>query len=315
MKKAIIIAFFIVLYCANLASSETMRLYWKEKVGKKNKTHSYMIYVGHKTRNYTQQRGFNGKTLAIDISSLPLKVDSANYIAATKNNVPVYSSEIVILWTGNKPDTDQDGLSDQFEKKLGTDPQKEDSDEDEIPDGEEYATWGPKKWNLDFDEDGLINLLDSDSNGDGVKDGQDSTLRRIPFFHSSSVSQLNDDSKTFVHLYQNRTKKSELRDGTAEVTLKWEHEAKKRGMRYRVYSRTQKEKDDKKPYNYDYWEEETNEKTATISKLEKKETYYFVVRALYPSGQLSGDSKELGVTIPNKDKKKPKKEEVTGDNH
>ena len=291
MKKAIIFAFLIVLICANLVRSETMKLYWKEKVDKTNKTHSYSIFIGPGSRNYTHQRGFSGKTLAINISGLPLKPDSANYIAATKNNIPVYSSEIVILWTGNKPDTDGDGLSDEFEKKLRTDPRKEDSDGDEIPDGEEYATWGPKRWNLDFDEDGVINLLDQDSDDDGIIDGNDSDIRRIPFFHSSSVSQLNNDSKTFVHLYQNRVKKSDLRNGTSKVVLTWD-KVSGRGIRYRIYSR---EKGEKK-YNYDYWEEETNETTVTITKLENEKTYYFVVRSMYTSGSLSGDSgKSVGL--------------------
>jgi Malectin domain/Bacterial TSP3 repeat len=51
-----------------------------------------------------------------------------------------------------------------------TDPTKADTDGDGIPDGAEMAFWGAN-WNADPDGDGKINLLDADSDNNGVTDG------------------------------------------------------------------------------------------------------------------------------------------------
>ncbi|WP_437689771.1 DUF3344 domain-containing protein [Sorangium sp. So ce176] len=62
-------------------------------------------------------------------------------------------------------DTDGDGLSDDLEEHLGTDPNDADSDDDGVIDGEE------PNFSDDHDGDGLINALDPDSDGDGLFDG------------------------------------------------------------------------------------------------------------------------------------------------
>ncbi|WP_437600032.1 DUF3344 domain-containing protein [Sorangium sp. So ce590] len=62
-------------------------------------------------------------------------------------------------------DTDGDGLSDDLEEHLGTDPNDADSDDDGVLDGEE------PNFSDDHDGDGLINALDPDSDGDGLFDG------------------------------------------------------------------------------------------------------------------------------------------------
>ncbi|MCK5662352.1 MAG: hypothetical protein KAI17_02650, partial [Thiotrichaceae bacterium] len=57
-------------------------------------------------------------------------------------------------------DTDNDGLSDEEENKIGTDILLTDSDSDSIPDNEEVGTnlFNP----LDTDKDGIIDALDFD---------------------------------------------------------------------------------------------------------------------------------------------------------
>jgi hypothetical protein len=62
-------------------------------------------------------------------------------------------------------DTDGDGLSDDEEKHLGTNPMDADSDDDGLLDGEEPNP------SVDTDGDGLINPLDPDSDDDGLFDG------------------------------------------------------------------------------------------------------------------------------------------------
>ncbi|MDC0747012.1 isopeptide-forming domain-containing fimbrial protein [Polyangium mundeleinium] len=62
-------------------------------------------------------------------------------------------------------DTDGDGLPDDVEVVLGTDPNDADTDNDGVPDGQEPLP------GADTDGDGLINALDPDSDGDGIFDG------------------------------------------------------------------------------------------------------------------------------------------------
>jgi len=62
-------------------------------------------------------------------------------------------------------DTDGDGLSDDFENQIGSDPNDADSDDDGVPDGQEA---NPAE---DTDGDGNINVLDPDSDNDGILDG------------------------------------------------------------------------------------------------------------------------------------------------
>jgi YD repeat-containing protein/parallel beta-helix repeat protein len=68
-------------------------------------------------------------------------------------------------------DSDGDGLTDNYEVLIyGTHPYSADSDGDGIADGAELTYWG-SAWNTDHDSDGLINILDIDSDNNGVIDG------------------------------------------------------------------------------------------------------------------------------------------------
>jgi clumping factor A len=62
-------------------------------------------------------------------------------------------------------DTDGDGISDDGEKMIGTDPNDWDTDDDGTPDGAEFAP------EIDSDGDGLDNAHDADSDNDGLFDG------------------------------------------------------------------------------------------------------------------------------------------------
>ncbi|MBN2197166.1 MAG: hypothetical protein JW751_30455 [Polyangiaceae bacterium] len=62
-------------------------------------------------------------------------------------------------------DTDGDGLTDETEAELGSNPEDSDTDDDGVPDGDEPGG------TTDDDGDGLIGLLDPDSDDDGLLDG------------------------------------------------------------------------------------------------------------------------------------------------
>ena len=68
-------------------------------------------------------------------------------------------------------DRDGDGIpADEEINTYGTDPTRVDTDGDGINDGEELDYWGTD-WNADDEGDGIINILDADSDNDGYSDG------------------------------------------------------------------------------------------------------------------------------------------------
>ncbi|CAB1064801.1 hypothetical protein D1BOALGB6SA_9598, partial [Olavius sp. associated proteobacterium Delta 1] len=67
-------------------------------------------------------------------------------------------------------DSDGDGITDAEERAVyGTDRYQMDTDVDGISDGDELLFWGAD-WDVDYDGDGLNNLVDMDSDNDGVQD-------------------------------------------------------------------------------------------------------------------------------------------------
>ncbi len=75
------------------------------------------------------------------------------------------------------PDTDGDGLTDEEEADLGTDPNDADTDNDGISDGDE-VTAGSDPKNSDSDDDGISDGKENtDSNDNGVVDTQEGYLK------------------------------------------------------------------------------------------------------------------------------------------
>ena len=78
---------------------------------------------------------------------------------------------IALSEVSDEMDSDGDGLTDQDEYLIyHTLANQPDSDDDGINDQQELEFWG-ELWDNDFDNDGLINLLDSDADNDGYTDG------------------------------------------------------------------------------------------------------------------------------------------------
>jgi hypothetical protein len=64
------------------------------------------------------------------------------------------------IFFGQPVDSDGDGLDNEAEQKLGTDPNNWDSDNDNLSDGDEVLIW-------------KTNPLNPDTDGDGYKDGEE----------------------------------------------------------------------------------------------------------------------------------------------
>ena len=105
-----------------------------------------------------------------------LDSDSAYYFTITAFNDRVesdYCQEEFYETPAVTPvaDTDSDGIDDEDEINIyNTNPLISDTDNDGINDGNELAFWADY-WNSDFDNDGIINILDPDSDNDGIFDG------------------------------------------------------------------------------------------------------------------------------------------------
>ena len=95
-------------------------------------------------------------------------------------------------------DTDGDGVPDDDEVNIySTDPNRADTDGDGINDGDELAFW-EADWDVDYDSDGLINVLDADSDNDGFSDGVETdagfdpadpeSKPELPFLETGEVS-------------------------------------------------------------------------------------------------------------------------------
>lgn len=101
-------------------------------------------------------------------------------VIATVIFVLVLLMTINLISSVKNVDTDNDGLLRQEELSIGTNPDLSDTDFDNIPDGDEYNYWMDRydetgiedyKPDGDIDGDGIKNILDEDSDNDGVTDG------------------------------------------------------------------------------------------------------------------------------------------------
>lgn len=107
--------------------------------------------------------------------------DNSSPPTETPTVTPTSTPEATATPTETPPplDTDSDGLSDELEAQLGTDPNNPDSDLDGIPDGREVNALGTNPLDTDTDSDGLTDGLEvdhscdanvPDTDGDGLGD-------------------------------------------------------------------------------------------------------------------------------------------------
>jgi len=97
-------------------------------------------------------------------------------------------------------DADNDGLITAEERDFyRTSPGVTDTDGDNLDDGAEVSFWGVA-WELDADNDGIVNLLDPDSDNDGFMDGEEVELGFDPADSSSNPDAVVDPPEDPVTL-------------------------------------------------------------------------------------------------------------------
>ena len=115
------------------------------------------------------------------------------------------------------PDSDNDGLNDGDELEAETNPLDADCDDDGVIDGDELL------WNMDSDEDGLINALDPDSDDDGILDGTELGLIYVRLNDDTDLSQGNflpdADPLTQTNPIQADTDEGGLSDGEEDINF------------------------------------------------------------------------------------------------
>ena|GEM_PF-5766627 len=181
----IILSFFFLSFFGQALECHAVMLTWTANDPIENVT-GYKIYYGSASGQYDGHYKDVGNVTSCEIEEViaTLEEGKTYYLAATAYSATAesgYSSEVVythatvlkVVPDTVITDTDGDGISDADELYLyQTDPVNTDSDNDGISDDKELAYWGTL-WNEDFDGDGIANLTDWDSDGDGVSDGDE----------------------------------------------------------------------------------------------------------------------------------------------
>jgi hypothetical protein len=132
------------------------------------------------------------------------------------------------------PDDDNDGLDDEEELALGTEPFDADTDDDGLSDGEEVNVFGTDPLKPDTDGDGLIDgdevhlfgtdPLDGDSDDDGLDDGVETITMSDPLDADTDGDGILDGRdvewlQTAIEGILDRAFKSENRRGHREALL------------------------------------------------------------------------------------------------
>ena len=166
---------FVALFIVLISSSFTPKilaaqitLAWDETAG--TDLAGYKVYYGTTCGDYKSVVDVGNQTTST-ISGL--ETDKIYCFAATSYDAKGNESDFSEPLVTNIPfvDGDGDGLSDDDETQLyRTNPSLADTDGDGIDDGSELVYWGAF-WNSDHDGDGVINLLDADSDNDSYLDG------------------------------------------------------------------------------------------------------------------------------------------------
>jgi len=178
LAKIMLQAFLIGLVLSGThAFSGELRLRWD--ANQESDIAGYKIYYGGASRDYEFAVDVGNKT---NYTISGLQSGQACYVAATaydsQGNESAFSTELVYLV--QSADSDGDGICDDDERDLyRTDPNKADTDGDLMDDGHELAYW-EDAWAADSDSDGLANLVDPDSDGDGWLDGEETEAGSDP---------------------------------------------------------------------------------------------------------------------------------------
>ncbi|MDF2158552.1 invasin domain 3-containing protein [Algoriphagus sp. CAU 1675] len=195
--------------CSFVLESQTLATSQDWKVGDCDEDGlSNQIEVNRGTDVFDPDTDGDGVLDGTEVTDSTDPLDACSYLAESQTEEPKQA------W--NEADCDEDGLSNQAETELGTDPQDADTDGDGVTDGQEVddetdpldqcsfilasqTLPTDQSWNdADCDEDGLTNqdevnrgtdVFDPDTDGDGVLDGTEVTDSTDPLDACSYLAE------------------------------------------------------------------------------------------------------------------------------
>jgi len=155
--------------------------------------------------------GAEWANFVVDISPTQLSayVDGADVVSASDISVDraLLQNRMDLNGLSAKVDTDNDGLSDDEEVALGTDPNDPDTDHDGIGDWEEINMYTTDPLNTDSDSDGLSDVaeinaiftdpLKSDTDSDGLSDGEEVSVGTSPINVDSDGDGIYDKEEVY----------------------------------------------------------------------------------------------------------------------
>jgi Tol biopolymer transport system component len=143
---------------------------------------------------------FFGNRLQSNYATQTVVAGTAQVIGATQTIVANQTAAAI----AGQQDTDGDGLTNQNEQAIGTDPNNADTDRDGLLDGQEVLRLGTNPLLPDSDGDGLTdgdevkrgtNPLNPDTDGDSLRDGDEVRIGTNPLKQDTDGDGLNDGAE------------------------------------------------------------------------------------------------------------------------
>ncbi len=146
------------------------------------------------------------------------------YSAESRNDIYyVISAGIIFQFSNENNDNDADGLTNDEEAKLGTDPLRADTDGDGISDGDEVKKYHTNPLSADTDKDRITDYdeifvyntdpLKADMDGDGLKDGDEIYIYRTDPKNPDTDGDGLSDGDEVIKYATNPTKTDSDHDG------------------------------------------------------------------------------------------------------
>ena len=158
------------------------------------------VIVSHESTHYVIRNADYAQNIGAGACwTIGLQISgSVSGIENVKMSRIVVTDEIEEAWIDDTKDTDEDGIPDVYEELFGTDPEKKDTDGDDLNDYIEIFITGTDPTKYDSVITGVSDY-DIDSDGDGVSNGDEINLGLDPQNEDSDYDLMSDGDEINVY--------------------------------------------------------------------------------------------------------------------